>query len=128
MFASPRNGVIAELSFTAECLKSDIQLYKPTIDVGCDFITLLKNKPVKIQVKSSSSLSPNGKGYVFGITSRGGDKERYSGIDFFAFYALPLGLTYIIPSHVINKTKITIYPNRITCKFSQYLNAFYLLK
>jgi hypothetical protein len=128
MLASPRNGAIAELSFTAECLKNDIQLYKPTVDVGCDFITIHKNKPVKIQVKSSSSPSQNKKGYSFGITTRAKNKDKYSNIDYFALYILPLGLTYIIPSTNITKTKITIYPNRITCKFNRYLNAFYLLK
>ena len=128
MNTSSRNGTIAELSFMADCLKNDIHIYKPIVDDGCDFITLKKNKTIKIQVKSSSSLSANRKGYSFGITNRVHDKGRYSNIDYFAFHILPLGLTYVMPSSKINKTKITIYPNSIKCKYNQYLRAFYLLK
>lgn len=128
MNASLRNGAIAELSFTADCLRNDIQLYKPTVDVGCDFITLIKNKPIQIQVKSSSSPSKNKLGYCFGITNKTANKKRYSNIDFFVFHALPLGLTYIIPANVIKRTKITIYPNSTKCKYNQYLRAFYFLK
>ena len=128
MNPSPRNGAIAELSFAAECLRNDIHIYKPIVDMGCDFITIQNKTPLKLQLKSSSTLNKAKSGFEFGITSRGGDKNRYSDISYFIFYVLPLGLFYIVPKRDITQTKINVRPNNLKCKYRKYLSAFYQLQ
>jgi hypothetical protein len=128
MIVGPRNGAIAELSFAAECLRNDIHIYKPIVDMGCDFITIRNKTHLKLQIKSSSTMNKAKTGFDFGITSRGGDRNRYSDISYFIFYILPLGLSYIIPACEITQTKIAIRPNNLKCKYRKYLSAFYQLQ
>lgn len=54
-------GQIDELEFIQKCLSLGFKVAKPIIDIGCDYIILLSNSWVSVQVKHLGNHKPNKK-------------------------------------------------------------------
>lgn len=127
---SKMHGCIAESIFTTECLVRDIPIYQPVADMyGIDFIVGHDLK--KIQVKSTfvSDRRYEDKPTYKVQFSRGSESRRYDDGDFnfAAVYLYLLDVWYIIPEEHLNFKTIRINPNKITCKWYRYMEAWHLI-
>jgi len=129
---STEQGSYAELTFATLCLKHNIEIASPVVDVhGYDFIINVNEQWLKIQVKSTSKPDiryPNKPSYKIHVR-KGATSMAYKENDFHfcAVYIIPLDLFYIIPICELNKTTIRINPDSNKCKFYKYKDNFKLL-
>ena len=124
-------GAIAEYIFITECIKREIPIYTPVVDIlGIDFIIQSKTILRKIQVKCTSvSISSYKKAmrYKFNLTHKGTNEKYTSQFDFLVAYILPEDIFYIIPLDIINSPVISVNPYNEKCKYYYYKNNFDLI-
>ena len=130
-------GKIAEYQFIIDASKRNLLPSIPVHDHrGYDLIVQGKTRLHKIQVKSTRTVStrgPHKKGTPFYriVASKGSTgKEAYkkTDLDFFAVYIFELNQWFIIPFHAVTSKNIRLYPSKNDHKFSQYREAWHLLK
>ena len=128
---------VAEYQFVTDATRRGMLPSIPVHDHrGYDLIVQGATKLYKIQVKSTRSVCgmPKGKtGTPFYKinASRGSDgKKMYQKdhLDFFAIYIFDLSQWYIIPFSAVVSKNIRIYPSKNDHKFSEYREAWWLLK
>jgi hypothetical protein len=129
---SIEQGIFAEFAFATKCLKHNIEIAKPLIDVhGYDYLINVNDNWLKIQVKSTSKPDTRyNKETSFKIQCRkGATSTAYNENDFHfcAAYIIPFDLFYIIPISELNKTTIRINTESEKCKFNKYKDNFRLL-
>lgn len=122
-------GDIAELYFMARAMELGLKVTVPLThnipyNVAVDNGQGLK----RIQIKSTYYQEEPG---VFCISVGKGMnyKERYKegAFEYFALNVVPFDLWYIIPQEVITVKKIRLRPQRESCKFLQFKEAWTLL-
>lgn len=130
-------GKIAEYQFVVDASRRNLLPSIPVHDHrGYDLIVQGKTKLHKIQVKSTRTVAtraPNKKGepfYRIGVSKGSQGKKIYTktDLDYFAVYIFDLNQWFIIPFHAVTSKNIRIYPSKINHKFSQYREAWHLLK
>ena len=120
-------GEWAELCFMARAAERGLNVSKPhgdsaSYDVGVE----QHGRFLRIQVKSTSFRRKGS--YTCNIV--GAKRERYvqGQLDFFAVYLVPLDLWYIIPFEVAEGNLSLNLTPRKGHKFSQYMEAWNLLR
>lgn len=98
-------GNVGEANFIKEATKYKLEIFKPLFDgSSIDFIVILDNKPVRIQVKTSefrktkntiSFSLTTGTGYIKGNRIKNVYEKDI--IDYFYLYSVELDQSYIIP-------------------------------
>lgn len=127
---STRIGKIAEHEFELMCLKREIPIYSPIVDVyGVDFIIQARSKLYKIQVKSTLTKDPSKNSYKINV-NHGFDSRKYKDgtFDFLVVFLFDLSLWYIIPDAELKVRTIRINPLSDKGKYSQYKERWDLLK
>lgn len=73
------NGEIAELEFVKKCLVLGIDIAKPIIDTGYDFLIYIEESWKRVQVKQASIYSPSSTYKYYRVDLTGGrqDIEEY---------------------------------------------------
>lgn len=131
-------GKLAEIKAVAKLLELGHQVFLPVTETSpCDLICV-KNRIVKIQVKSAFSIrerqSANKSIFRYEINvSKKHHTESYKAeeIDYFILYLQPEDLWYIIPtSELLNTKQVKIgkAPTKRRGKFDKYQNAWSLLE
>lgn len=126
-------GILAESIFITECIKRDIEIYRPVVDKhGCDFIIFSNNQFIKVQVKSCSYADmryPKKPTYKINVRKGKNARDSYSKGDFdiLACYIIPLDLWYLIPFKDITATTIRLNPNNKSGKYWLYKDNFNLI-
>jgi hypothetical protein len=130
-----KRGEWVELQFMAEAMRKRFNVSKPwgdssPHDVGIEHGPRL----TRVQVKSTSFRIGNGYLCAFKPNRRGG---RYTTkkVDFFAAYIVPEKVWYILPSHIVLKTKshdlmlCPVHPRiRDRYRYESYREAWPLLR
>jgi hypothetical protein len=130
-------GKIAEYQFVVDASKRNLLPSIPVHDHrGYDLIVQGKTKLHKIQVKSTRTVStraPNSKGensYRIVVSKGSKNKQSYqrTDLDFFAIYLFDLNQWFIIPFRAVTSKNIRLYPSKNDHKYSQYREAWHLIK
>jgi hypothetical protein len=120
-------GEWAELCFMARAADRGFNVSRPHGDSASYDVGVEQNgRFLRIQVKSTSSIRRGS--YRAGII--GPQHERYARgkLDFFAVYLVPVDVWYIIPFDVVDKSYSVNLMPRKGYKFSQYMEAWNLLR
>lgn len=122
---SKQQGDIAELQLKYLAAKQNFIVSVPFGSPCYDLILDAGDKPIRVQVKSTTQNSPDTPNdcYRFNISKGSSSRSKYTSdeIDVFALYIFPLNLWYFVPVKIINKSKsVRIYPNKDDDRFTHY--------
>ena len=120
-------GEWAELCFMARAAERGLNVSKPHGDSASYDVGVEQNgRFLRIQVKSTTFRRKGS--YTCNIVGR--KRERYGSglLDFFAVYLVPIDLWYIIPFEVAEGNLSLNLTPRKGHKFSQYMEAWNLLR
>ena len=124
---SSKIGFYAENIFIGECIKRDIKISKPILDVnGYDFVIEVNNEFKKIQVKCSG-CPPKDNPYSYKVNTfhgSNGDKYTDNHCDFICSYLIEHDIWYIIPIEKINSKSIRLPHTNISKSKSKYVEYF----
>jgi|DEB0MinimDraft_10_1074344.scaffolds.fasta_scaffold70517_1 hypothetical protein len=122
-------GDIAELYFMARAMELGLKVTVPlTHNIPYDVATDNGQGLKRIQIKSTTYQEDPGT-FCVSVGKGMNYKERYK-LGQFEYYALnivPLDLWYIIPQEIIKVKKIRIRPQRESCRFKDFKEAWTLL-
>ena len=126
-------GTQAEFQFAVECAKRNWVVSSPFNDVApYDFIIDTGETLKKVQIKGTFQEYRKRKGsYMVGASrsTRSGLRINYDEkeVDLMALYVEPKGVWYIIPTGELGSTTVSVWPDKSTCNFRKYMNAWDLM-
>lgn len=120
-------GEWAELVFMARAVERGLAVSKPhgdsqSYDVGVEY----EGRFSRVQVKSTTFQRKGS--YTCNVIGAGRQKYPPGKLDFFALYLVPIDLWYIVPFEVAEGNLSLNLTPRKGRKFSQYMEAWELLK
>jgi hypothetical protein len=128
-------GKLAEMQFCVDAAKRGLNVSTPQHDhSGYDLILEGKSKKLyKIQVKTTRTKSiqrDRTSCYKVQVSRGSKSKRKYEKgeVDFFAVYVYELNNWYIVPFNVCTSVTIRLYPSKPDHKFSEFLEAWHLLR
>lgn len=95
---SKMNGIIAENLFINECTLRNIPVFKNQNDIGEIDYVIIKDKPIRVQIKSTMAPKKNNS-YI--ISTKRNKNRLYKNIDYFACYIHNLKEWYLVPFEVV---------------------------
>lgn len=129
-------GKVAELEFNLTALKRGYACLWPSVDIhGYDCVIDCSGKLYKIQIKSSTNVHTNNRGYKevkFSCSKGRGASIMYdrNDFDFLVCYSHALKIWWIIPMEDTPIAKgsrsLSIYPERTNSKYTKFENAWHL--
>jgi hypothetical protein len=124
-----RRGEWAEMRFMVSAAENGLCVTKPWGDCSAyDFAVEHNGHFLRVQVKSTDHRKHGG----YSCTVRTGTRGKvYVGdpFDWLAAFVIPENLWYIIPANlVVGRMCILLYPERPDSRYTQYLEAWSLLK
>ena len=124
-------GSSGEFSFIAQAIRRDFIVSTPSLNHYKYDIILDTNhgRFLRVQVKTTGSDAKDGV-FKLNLNKRAGTKNTYNkdNSDFLVYYIETLNIFYMIPIKVIrDRSKLSFYPFRSTCKFHVFKNAWWLL-
>ncbi len=126
-------GELCEIEFAVEAMRLGLIVSKPFGEVKYDLIIDNGKKRLRIQIKSTRTLSCKTKKsqfYSVNISSGSYGQTLYNKkqIDFFAIYVAPEKTWYIIPVCFLNVGKISLAPSSENSKYDQFREAWHLIQ
>ena len=125
-----RRGEWAELQFMAKAAKLGLRISKLWGECRYDVVVESGGRFMRIQVKSTICRSR--KGYNCRVQPSDTSEPYHPGeFDFLAVYIITEDVWYIIPARVVVHRKIgriRLYPSRAGSKYSEYKEAWDLLR
>jgi len=125
-------GRAAEYAFAAKACENDLVVGFPSIEhIPFDYFIFNGSKTYKIQVKSTGLIPEPGQPYKVtahkgGVANRA--KYTEADCDFLVVFLANLKLFYIIPIKALDTFGLTLYPDRISCKWNLFKEAWEGLK
>ncbi|ABQ12469.1 PfWMP3_29 [Phormidium phage Pf-WMP3] len=104
-------GASAESYFASVCLKQGLDIAKPVLDVGYDYLVKYKGNWQQVQVKHGSRRNGKSRSTSFSFRPTPRRKTSYQGVvDYFAFVSSE-GHIWVVPYNVVaNSKSIDIHP------------------
>ena len=125
-------GKLAEMQFCIDAAKRGFNVSIPQSDfTGYDLVIESKSKKLyKIQVKSTRQKSADRNCYKVSVARGSQRKKTYkkNELDFFAVYIYEINQWYLIPFNVVKSINVRIYPNKPAHVYSQFQEAWHLVK
>jgi hypothetical protein len=122
-----QRGEWAELCFMARASDRGMNVFRPHGDSASYDVGVESNgRFLRVQVKSTSFWR-NG-AYACNIVGPKGERYARGRLDFFAVYLVPVDVWYIVPFDVVERNCSLNLTPRKGHKFSQYMEAWNLLR
>jgi hypothetical protein len=125
-------GKLAEMQFCIDAAKRGFNVSIPQSDfTGYDLVIESNSKKLyKIQVKSTRQKSEGRNCYKVSVARGSQSKKTYkkNELDFFAVYIYEINQWYLIPFNVVKSINVRIYPSKPTHVYSQFQEAWHLIK
>lgn len=129
-------GKIAEVKFNLIALERGYACLWPSVDIhGYDCVIDSNGKLFKVQIKSSSKVHTNTRGYreIKASCSKGKYGQvgyDVSDFDFLAIYSHALNEWWVIPMEetpiIKGSRSISLYPDRKNSKYTKFQSAWHL--